>query len=114
MTTLIETVRVKGGKAPLWPYHLVRLSRSAKALRVTVPTLVAPAGGPDRVVRYAISSSGFTLEDRPIGSTAPVKLGLATKEYVAYPHKTDGRAQFEAGLLEAQSRGEEDLIFLSG
>lgn len=114
MTTLIETVRVKGGKAPLWPYHLVRLSRSAKALGITMPTLVAPSGGSDRVVRYSIAGNGFTLEERPLGPTTPVKLGITTREYATYPHKTDERAQFEAGLLEAQSRGEDDLLFLVG
>src|ERR1041385_4291427 len=77
MTLLIETVRVKGGKVPLWPYHLVRLARSARALGVPVPTLVAPAGGPDRVLRYAVRTEGFSLVERAVGSTSPVKLGVA-------------------------------------
>src|SRR6188768_2303026 len=91
MTALIETVRVKGGKAPLWPYHLVRLARSAKALGVTVPTLVSPSGGGDRVMRYAIKSGGFTVVEREVGSVAAVKLGVAPAGYRAYPHKVEER-----------------------
>ena len=112
MTTLIETVRVKGGKAPLWPYHLVRLSRSAKALGMTLPTLVAPSGGADRVVRYLVTGSGFTLEERPLGAVTPVKLGVGAAPYEPYPHKTTERGQFDRALAEAAGRGEEDLLLL--
>ncbi len=113
MTVLIETVRVKGGKAPLWPYHLVRLARSAKALGVTVPTLVAPAGGADRVMRYAVKSGGFTLLERDIGPTAPVRLGVAPAPYVPYPHKVDERGQFDRALEGAKDAGVEDVLMLS-
>lgn len=109
---LIETVRVKGGKVPLWPYHLVRLARSAKALGVPLPTLVAPAGGPDRVLRYAVRAEGFSLVERAVGATTPVKLGIAAGAYVPYPHKTDGRDQFDRALQEAQGRELEDLLLL--
>src|ERR1041385_121268 len=112
VTLLIETVRVKGGKVPLWPYHLVRLARSAKALGVPVPTLVAPAGGPDRVLRYAVRAEGFSLVERAVGATTPVKLGVAKGGYTSYPHKTDDRAQFDRALEEAQRGGLEDMLLL--
>ncbi|HVX87326.1 MAG TPA: aminotransferase class IV [Gemmatimonadales bacterium] len=113
MITLIETVRVKGGKAPLWPYHLVRLARSAKALGIPVPTLVVPSGGEDRVVRFGISGGGLTLEERPLGATAPVRLGVATAAHAPYPHKTDERAQFDRALAEAAAEGVDDMLLLN-
>lgn len=113
MTQLIETVRVKSGKAPLWPYHLVRLARSAKALGIPVPTLVVPSGGDDRIVRYGISASGLTLEERPLGATTPVRLGVAAAPHEPYPHKSDARGQFDRALGEAASRGEDDVLLLN-
>lgn len=114
MTLLVETVRVKHGKAPLWPYHLVRLARSAKAVGLAIPTLVAPSGGQDRVLRYAVGKEGFSLVERAVGATTPVKLGVASGPHAPYPHKTDDRAQFDRALEEATARGEEDAILLNG
>lgn len=110
---LLETVRVKGGKAPLWPYHLVRLARSAKALGFAVPTLVAPSGGEDRVVRYGVDANGFSLEERPVGALTPVRLGVASAPHEKYAHKTDQRAQFDLALAEAVRQGEEDALLLN-
>jgi branched-subunit amino acid aminotransferase/4-amino-4-deoxychorismate lyase len=112
VSTLIETVRIKSGKAPLWPYHLVRLSRSASALGMRLPTLVAPSGGVDRVIRYAVGAKGFTLEEREVGSVAPMKLGVATSAYRPYPHKVEDRAQFDDQLAGAAGAGVDDFLFL--
>lgn len=114
MIQLIEAVRVKNGKAPLWPYHLVRLARSAKALALPLPALVAPAGGEDRVIRYEVGSVGITLTERPLGSTAPVRLGTASTPHSPYPHKTNDRAQFDQVLAEAATQGMEDALLLNG
>lgn len=112
MTVLIETVRVKGGKAPLWPYHLVRLARSAKALGVTVPTLVSPSGGEDRVMRYAVKSGGFTVLEREVGAIAPVRLGVSPAGYKPYPHKVEDRGQFDRALEGARETGVDDALLL--
>jgi branched-subunit amino acid aminotransferase/4-amino-4-deoxychorismate lyase len=112
VTLLVETVRVKNGKAPLWPYHLVRLARSAKAVGLPLPTLVAPAGGEDRVLRYAIRADGFSLVERATGSTTPIKLGVSAVPHQPYLHKTDERTQFDRALEEAKGRHEEDAILL--
>ena len=112
MTVLIETVRIRGGKAPLWPYHLVRLARSAKALGVTLPTLVSPSGGEDRVMRYAVKSGGFTVIEREIGSVAAVKLGVAPVGYRPYPHKVEERGQFDQALEGARETGVDDVLLL--
>jgi branched-subunit amino acid aminotransferase/4-amino-4-deoxychorismate lyase len=113
MTVLIETVRVKGGKAPLWPYHLVRLARSAKALGVTVPTMVSPSGGQDRVMRYAVKSGGFTILEREVGSVAAVTLGVAPAGFRPYPHKVEERAQFDLALEGARETGVDDVLLLA-
>ena len=113
MTVLIETVRVKGGKAPLWPYHLVRLARSAKALGITVPTMVAPSGGIDRVMRYAVKSGGFTLLEREVGPITAVTLGVAPAGYKPYPHKVEERGQFDQALEGAREAGVDDLLLLA-
>jgi branched-subunit amino acid aminotransferase/4-amino-4-deoxychorismate lyase len=107
-------VRVKNGKAPLWPYHLVRLARSAKAVGLPLPTLVAPSGGDDRILRYAIRPDGFSLVERATGSTTPIKLGVASVPHAPYLHKTDARTQFDRALEEAKGRDEEDAILLNG
>ena len=36
-TTLLETIRIKEGTAPLWGLHLARLYRSCKELGVAPP-----------------------------------------------------------------------------
>ena len=113
MTLLVETVRVKNGKAPLWPYHLVRVARSAKAVGLPIPTLVAPAGGEDRVLRYVIRADGFSLVERATGTTTPIKLGVSAVPHTPYPHKTDDRGQFDRALEEAKGRNEEDAILLN-
>ena len=58
---LIETVRVIGGLAPLWPLHVERLEEGARALRITLATLDRPSGGADRVVRFEVSSHGVRV-----------------------------------------------------
>jgi branched-subunit amino acid aminotransferase/4-amino-4-deoxychorismate lyase len=113
MTVLIETVRVKGGKAPLWPYHLVRLARSAKALGISVPTMVSPSGGVDRVMRYAIKSGGFTVLEREVVPVTAVTLGVAAAGYRAYPHKVEERLQFDQALERAREAGVDDLLLLA-
>ena len=52
MPSLIETVRIRNGVAPLWYLHLRRLVTSCKALGVPLPgELLTPGGGPDRIHR---------------------------------------------------------------
>ena len=65
MPDLIETVRIRGGVAPLWYLHLRRLAGSCKALGVPLPgELPTPSGGADRVHRIQVGSRGATVSER--------------------------------------------------
>ena len=66
MADLIETVRIRGGVAPLWYLHLRRLAGSCKALGIPLPgELPTPAGGADRVHRLQVGPRGATVSERP-------------------------------------------------
>jgi branched-subunit amino acid aminotransferase/4-amino-4-deoxychorismate lyase len=110
---LIETVRVRNGTTPLWPLHLARLWRSCSVLGLSIPTLVVPARGDDRVVRLELSHRGPDWSSRPLGSTDPVKLVTSRIKHTPYRDKTTDRGQFDAALAEAQAVGADDGLMLT-
>jgi 4-amino-4-deoxychorismate lyase len=111
---LIETVRIRNGAAPLWYLHLRRLATSCKALGVPLPgELLTPSGGADRIHRLEVGLRGVRLSERPVGSTAPVGLVLATETHLPYPHKTTDRDQFDRALNEARAAGVDDAVMLT-
>ena len=116
MAALIETVRVRGGRAPLWYLHLRRLAGSCKALGVPLPgELLTPEGGPDRVHRMEVGPRGLSLSERPVGISEPVRLITTSVVHRPYPHKTTDRAQFERVLHQARAAGADDgLMFTAG
>lgn len=109
---LIETVRVIGGKAPLWPLHLQRLTQSAEALGLALPDLVAPRGGEDRVVRMEVSGGRVLVSDREVGSTAPLALYTSPAAHRGYPHKVTDRAWLEAARMTAGHFEADDALLL--
>jgi branched-subunit amino acid aminotransferase/4-amino-4-deoxychorismate lyase len=112
--SLIETVRIRNGVAPLWYLHLRRLATSCKALGVPLPgELLTPGGGADRIHRLEVGPQGVEVGERPVGSTAPVSLAVATVVHRPYPHKTTERAQFDRALEEAGVAGADDAILLT-
>jgi len=114
VTTLLETVRVRQGIAPLWALHRARLARSAAALGLVVPpSLEAPTGGADRVVRLALGAEGLAVASRDVGSTAPVRLQVVRVPHPGYRHKTTDRAIFDAARAEAQAAGADDALLLA-
>lgn len=110
---LIETVWVRAGKAPLWPLHLARLQRSAQLLGIPVPTVTAPAGGEDRVVRLLLERRGVTATDRPPGPTRPITLVIADEAHAAYPLKTTERELFDRVTDAARAVGADDGVLLA-
>jgi len=111
---LIETVRVRGGEAPLWPLHRRRLEASCQALGIPVPpNLAPPSGGEDRIVRLAADRCGVQVTERPAGPTTPLRLITSPIVHQRYPHKTTERDQFERTLTAARERGAEDGILLT-
>ena len=114
MDTLIETVRIRNGVAPLWYLHLRRLAKSCRALGVPLPgTLITPEGGPDRVHRLLVSKRGPVAGERPVGSTAPVRLVTSKVVHRPYPHKLVDRERFDRALAEAKAVGADDGILIT-
>jgi branched-subunit amino acid aminotransferase/4-amino-4-deoxychorismate lyase len=114
MPSLIETVRIRNGVAPLWYLHLRRLGSSCKALGIPLPgELPTPSGGPDRVHRLEVGPRGLQVSERAVGETAPVSLVSARVVHRPYPHKTTERAQFDRALEEARAAGADDAVLLT-
>lgn len=115
MSGLIETVRIRNGRAPLWARHLARLERSCQELGFPVPGLPEPIGGEDRAVRFEISQGTHTprVSERPVGDTHPIKLVYAEERHPYYPHKTTDRELFELALAEARGEGADDALLLT-
>jgi branched-subunit amino acid aminotransferase/4-amino-4-deoxychorismate lyase len=114
MDTLIETVRIRGGAAPLWHLHVRRLATSCRALGVPIPTeLITPEGGADRVHRLLVSRRGLVAGERPVGSLAPVRLVTSKVVHRAYPHKLVDRERFDRALADAKASGADDGLLLT-
>jgi len=114
MTTLIETVRLRNGVAPLWYLHLRRLATSCRALGVPIPpNLPTPEGGADRVHRLLVSRRGVVAGERPVGSTAAVRLLTSKLVHRPYPHKVVDRERFDRALAEAKAAGADDALLLT-
>jgi branched-subunit amino acid aminotransferase/4-amino-4-deoxychorismate lyase len=114
MDTLIETVRVRNGAAPLWYLHVRRLATSCRALGVPIPTeLITPEGGADRVHRLLVSRRGVVAGERPVGSTAPVRLVTSKVVHRPYPHKLVDRERFDRALADAKAVGADDGLLLT-
>ena len=114
MDTLIETVRIRNGAAPLWYLHVRRLATSCRALGVPIPTeLITPEGGADRVHRLLVSRRGVVAGERPVGSTAPVRLVTSKVVHRPYPHKLVDRERFDRALADAKAGGADDGLLLT-
>lgn len=114
VTGLIETVRVRGGAAPLWPLHVRRLAESCRATGVPLPReLAVPGGGPDRVHRLEVRLDGSEVTTRTVGSLEPVRLATVPVAHPGYPHKTTDRAPFEHARSLATAAGADDALLLT-
>jgi branched-subunit amino acid aminotransferase/4-amino-4-deoxychorismate lyase len=112
--SLIETIRIRNGSAPLWYLHLRRLASSCKALGVPLPgELPTPEGGPDRLYRLEVGMRGMQVSERLVGPTAPVKLMISHVTHHSYAHKTTERAQFDRALDGARTAGVDDALLLT-
>jgi branched-subunit amino acid aminotransferase/4-amino-4-deoxychorismate lyase len=113
--TLVETVRLREGVAPLWYLHLRRLAASCRAIGVPLPgELLTPEGGPDRVHRLEVSRRGLQVSERPVTNQTGVRLAISPVPHEGYPHKTTtDRRPFERTLADARARGADDGILLT-
>jgi branched-subunit amino acid aminotransferase/4-amino-4-deoxychorismate lyase len=113
-TTLIETIRIRNGTAPLWYLHIRRLATSCKALGVPLPReLPPPEGGSDRVYRLEVGMRGAHASERLVGPSDPVKLIVSRVAHHPYPHKTTDRSQFERALDIARGAEADDALLLT-
>ena len=112
--TLIETVRIRNGVAPLWYLHLRRLSESCRTLGVPFPLrFEVPAGGIDRVVKLEVGPGGMIVTERPLVLSTSVKLATVRTVHPGYPHKTAARDAFAQAGREAQALGADDALMLT-
>lgn len=114
-TTLLETVRVRGGRVPLWPLHEARLHRSAAALGVLLPdALDPPTGGADRVCRLAFPGRGrMRNTERQMEPVAGLRLRSAPVPHRGYRHKTTDRAWLDSARLDAAAAGADDALLVT-
>ncbi len=112
--SLIETIRIRNGEAPLWYLHLRRLAVSCKALGIPLPgELEVPKGGNDRVYRLEVGMRGVQVSERLAGPTTPVKLMVSKVAHHSYSYKTTDRAQFDRALDAARAAGADDALLLT-
>lgn len=114
-TALLETVRVRQGRAPLWGLHEERLRRSAAALGYSLPEAVEPpGGGADRICRLEYLSRGrVRLTERRVEEPGGVRLRTSPVPHRGYRHKTSDREWLDAARLAAAAEGADDVLLLS-
>ena len=111
--TLIETVRIIDGRAPLWSLHMDRVTRSCLALEISRPDMVEPRGGEDRVIRFEIQTGGCRSLERPVGGADPIHLACSPAPHRGYRHKTADRAWLQAAHSSASTMGAEDALLFT-
>ena len=112
--TLIETIRLRNGVAPLWYLHLRRLSESCRSLGVPFPLqMEVPAGRPDRVRRLEVGPRGMSVTERHLEQTEGVRLATVASVHSPYPHKTTQRGAFDRAREEAARAGANDGLMLT-
>lgn len=108
--TLIETVRIIDGRAPLWPLHRWRLMNSALALGLPWPECEAPEGGPDRVIRFELVEGRIEISEREVEAIESLSLVSSVMPHRGYPHKVGARAWLEAAHTTGRASGADDAL----
>ncbi len=112
--TLLETVRVRGGRAPLWHLHLRRLATSCRQLGVPFPPrLEVPSEGADRVHRLEVGPGGSSVSEREVGPDRPIRLATSSVPHPRYPHKTTDRGPFVRATEAARAAGADEALLLA-
>lgn len=115
--TLLETIRIRWGQAPLLARHAARLARSG--LRGEAPDLaglIAPHLSRGDVVIRVEAGGGrehMLATTREVPAPQPLRVAVVRTRHPSYPRKTTNRTAFDAALREAHDAGADDALLLT-
>lgn len=117
MSVLIETMRVRRGRIPLFHHHAARFAASLRALGLPQSLSLEDAAREadsvqEGVVRVEAGSAGMQVTSRSHDSPRPISV-RTLPGFRPYPHKTTDREQFTRACREAQASGADDALLLS-
>ncbi|HTY04967.1 MAG TPA: aminotransferase class IV [Gemmatimonadales bacterium] len=117
MTTLIETMRIRRGRIPLFHLHAVRFAASVAALGLPDGLSLDDAAReanhlPDGVVRVEADAQGIRITSRSHESPRPMAV-RSVPGYRPYPHKTTDRSQFSGACATALGLGADDALLVT-
>ncbi|MGH7537356.1 MAG: aminotransferase class IV [Gemmatimonadales bacterium] len=116
---VLETIRVRNGRAPLLDRHAARLEAACRALQLPPPReplarlLASRLGTEDGVVRVTVDSGGTSETSRPVPPIGPIAAIVARTRHTPYPFKVTDRAPFAAAHAEARAAGADDALLLT-
>ncbi len=110
--TLLETIGVWQGRAPLLRLHQERLDGSSVALGVR-PASLDPPRDRDGIVSCRLTEGVVSYRWRPRPEPGPVRLATAPEPLRPYPHKTSQRRQFETAGAWARGHGADEALILA-
>ncbi|HEY6157508.1 MAG TPA: aminotransferase class IV [Gemmatimonadales bacterium] len=116
---LIETMRVREGRIPLWQRHLARLERSLRELDLPAPSqdlvaLVTPFSGTgDAVLRLEVRDGRASVTVRASPALEPPAVIAASEPHQPYRHKTTDRDCFLDARDEAERAEADDALLLT-
>ena len=118
MPMLIETMRVRRGRIPLFHHHAVRFAASLTALGLPPGLSLEDAAREadsvqEGVVRVEAGSSGIQVTSRSHDSPRPISV-RTVQGFRPYPHKVTDREQFTRACSAAQAAGADDALLVTG
>ena len=117
MSALIESMRVRRGRIPLFHHHAARFAASLAALGLPAGLSLDDAAREadsvhEGVVRVEADASGVHVTSRSHDSPRPISV-RTIPGYHPYPHKVTDREQFARACSEAQAVGADDALLVS-
>lgn len=116
---LFETMRAEGGDIHLWPQHLARLMRSARALGWRIEPPPRPDVRADEVIRLQVGPEGEThITRRAVPAMGGLyRVGLSPVRVDSTDarlyHKSSERAPYDAAAAWASEQGLDDALLLN-
>ncbi|MDH3498402.1 MAG: aminotransferase class IV [Gemmatimonadota bacterium] len=119
---LFETMRVRQGLLPLLDRHVRRLTRGSRAVGIAPPLAAlaedavarAGTGSPEGVLRVVWDGQAATWSERPLPADTRLRVVTVAEPHPGYPVKSVSREPFERALAEAQTRGADEPLLLTG